>query len=191
MNTALWIAGPLIGLVGMMSGGFWGVGCGWIVVPSLLILGFDPLSAVGIGLLQMVPSTIPTVSRQLPEIGWKKAQPGRLTCASGNTTGDKGEVLPAGKTTADFINSILPKDAAAPAAPPTLPAPVIAGSTFTKVYPGSTVRFTVTAENKIVQPTQLPQVFRAKIKVLAGGCTDLDEREVIILVPPTAPPVVG
>lgn len=113
------------------------------------------------------------------------------TQTSGNTTGDKGEVLPAGKTTADFINSILPKDAAAPAAPPTLPAPVIAGSTFTKVYPGSTVRFTVTAENKIVQPTQLPQVFRAKIKVLAGGCTDLDEREVIILVPPTAPPVVG
>jgi len=78
MNTALWIAGPLIGLVGMMSGGFWGVGCGWIVVPAMLILGFDPLDAVGIGLLQMVPSTIPTVSRQLPEIGWKKAQPGRL-----------------------------------------------------------------------------------------------------------------
>lgn len=113
------------------------------------------------------------------------------TQTSGNTTGDKGEALPAGKTTADFISSILPKDAAAPAAPPTLPAPVIAGSTFTKVYPGSTVRFTVTAENKIVQPTQMPQVFRAKIKVLAGGCTDLDEREVIILVPPTAPPVVG
>lgn len=78
MNSLLLVAGPLIGLVGMMSGGFWGVGCGWIVVPSLLILGFDPLSAVGIGLLQMVPSTIPTVSRQLPEIGWKKAQPGRL-----------------------------------------------------------------------------------------------------------------
>ena len=78
MSTALWVAGPLIGLVGMMSGGFWGVGCGWIVVPAMLILGFDPLDAVGIGLLQMVPSTIPTVSRQLPEIGWKKMQPGRL-----------------------------------------------------------------------------------------------------------------
>lgn len=78
MNHALWIAGPLIGLVGMMSGGFWGVGCGWIVVPAMLILGFDPLAAVGIGLLQMVPATIPTVARQFPEIGWKPDQPGRL-----------------------------------------------------------------------------------------------------------------
>ncbi|MDR0931475.1 MAG: sulfite exporter TauE/SafE family protein [Victivallales bacterium] len=77
MNT-LWVAGPLIGLIGMMSGGFWGVGCGWIVVPTMLILGFDPLDAVGIGLLQMVPSTIPTVVRQFPEIGWQVNQPGRV-----------------------------------------------------------------------------------------------------------------
>ena len=48
MNS-LWIAGPLIGFVGMMSGGFWGVGCGWIVVPAMLILGFDPLDA-GLGI---------------------------------------------------------------------------------------------------------------------------------------------
>ena len=78
MNQLLWIAGPLIGLVGMMSGGFWGVGCGWIVVPAMLILGFEPFDAVGISLLQMVPATIPTVVRQFPEIGWKKDQPGRL-----------------------------------------------------------------------------------------------------------------
>lgn len=77
MNS-LWIVGPLIGFVGMMSGGFWGVGCGWIVVPTMLILGFDPLDAVGIGLLQMVPATIPTVVRQFPEIGWKREEPGRL-----------------------------------------------------------------------------------------------------------------
>ncbi|MEI3001096.1 MAG: sulfite exporter TauE/SafE family protein [Victivallis sp.] len=78
MSQLLWIAGPLIGLVGMMSGGFWGVGCGWIVVPAMLILGFEPFDAVGISLLQMVPATIPTVVRQFPEIGWKKDQPGRL-----------------------------------------------------------------------------------------------------------------
>ena len=77
MNS-LWIAGPLIGFVGMMSGGFWGVGCGWIVVPAMLILGFDPLDAVGIGLLQMVPATIPTVIRQFPEIGWRRGDPGRV-----------------------------------------------------------------------------------------------------------------
>jgi hypothetical protein len=32
-------------------------------------------------------------------------------------------------------------------------------------------------------------VFRARIKIRAGGCADLDEREVIILVPPTRPVV--
>ena len=112
------------------------------------------------------------------------------TQTTGNPTGDMGEALPAGKSTADFITAITPKDSSAPPAPPTLPGPVIAGNAFTKVYPGSTVRFTVTATNTLVQPTAVPQVFRAKIKVLAGGCADLDEREVIILVPPKAP-VVG
>jgi hypothetical protein len=72
-----------------------------------------------------------------------------------------------------------------------LPAPQISGGAFTKVYPGSTVRFTVTAQNVIVPATDKPQVFRAKIKVLAGGCADLDEREVIILIPPAAPPGIG
>ena len=67
MNPVLFIAGPLLGFVGMLSGGYWGVGCGWIVVPVLLILGFEPLDAVGIGLLQMVPSTLLTVMRQAPE----------------------------------------------------------------------------------------------------------------------------
>ncbi len=112
------------------------------------------------------------------------------TQTTGNPIGDMGEALPAGKTTADFLTSIVPKDAMAPPAPPILPAPVIAGSAFTKVYPGSLVRFTVTATNTMVESSSIPQVFRAKIKVLAGGCTDLDEREVIILVPPKAP-VVG
>ena len=77
MNPVLLIAGPVLGFVGMLSGGYWGVGCGWIVVPVLLILGFEPLDAVGIGLLQMVPSTLLTVIRQAPEIGWKAGEPGR------------------------------------------------------------------------------------------------------------------
>ena len=77
MNWQLLVAAPVIGFVGMMSGGYWGVGCGWIVVPTMLILGFDPLAAVGIGLLQMFPSTILTVIRQAPEIGWRKGEPGR------------------------------------------------------------------------------------------------------------------
>ena len=77
MSLELWIVGPLIGLIGMMSGGYWGVGCGWIVVPTMLILGFSPFEAVGIGLLQMAPSTLPTVIRQFPEIGWGPGSAGR------------------------------------------------------------------------------------------------------------------
>lgn len=77
MSQELWIVGPLIGFIGMMSGGYWGVGCGWIVVPTMLILGFSPFEAVGIGLLQMAPSTLPTVIRQFPEIGWRPGSAGR------------------------------------------------------------------------------------------------------------------
>ncbi len=77
MNLWLYPVAPAIGFIGMMSGGYWGVGCGWLVVPAMLILGFGPLEAVGIGLLQMVPSTLITVARQAPEIGWKAGMPGR------------------------------------------------------------------------------------------------------------------
>lgn len=77
MGDLIWLIGPVIGFIGMMSGGYWGVGCGWIVVPTMLIMGMDPLEAVGIGLLQMVPSTILTVAKQAPEIGWKRGEPGR------------------------------------------------------------------------------------------------------------------
>lgn len=68
----IYIIAPLIGFIGMMSGGYWGVGCGWVIVPTMLIFGEDTLSAVGIGLLQMIPSTVFTTVRQLPEIGWKR-----------------------------------------------------------------------------------------------------------------------
>ncbi len=77
MDYALYLIAPLVGFAGMMSGGYWGVGCGWIVVPTMLILGFDTFSAIGIGLLQMLPPTILTVYRQYPEIGWKRGEPGR------------------------------------------------------------------------------------------------------------------
>lgn len=77
MNSSFFLVGPLLGFIGMLAGGYWGVGCGWIVVPVMLILGCEPLDAVGIGLLQMIPSTLPTVIRQTPEIGWLPGQPGR------------------------------------------------------------------------------------------------------------------
>jgi hypothetical protein len=42
----------------------------------------------------------------------------------------------------------------------------------------------VRAFNDFVPQTADAQIFRAVIRVVAGGCTDLDQREVLILVPP-------
>lgn len=56
----------------MLSGGFWGLGGGWFIMPALLLLGVDMQTAVVASLLQMVPSTMPTVIKQFPSIGWGK-----------------------------------------------------------------------------------------------------------------------
>ena len=70
INWAIVVLGPLVGLLGMFAGGYWGIGCGWLVVPSMLIMGLTPMEAVGIGLLQMVPSVLPTAIKTTPAIGW-------------------------------------------------------------------------------------------------------------------------
>lgn len=63
---------PLIGFIGMFCGGFWSVGCGWLIVPTMLIFGFQPLEAVGAALLQMVFSTAPTVLKEIKTTNWSK-----------------------------------------------------------------------------------------------------------------------
>lgn len=110
-----------------------------------------------------------------------------LTDVVGQLQGDKGEPLPPGKTTADFIRSIVPLDALPPPPPPVIPPPERTERGFTKVVPGSFVRFAVEAANDMVQQRSQPQVFHATIRVRAGGCANLDERDVIILIPPTSP----
>lgn len=107
-----------------------------------------------------------------------------LTAKEGNNTSDSGDPLPEGKTTADFIRSITAIKGVKPAEPADLPEPVADGARFTSVTPGSVVTFDVIAYNDFVPAKEIAQFFSAKIKVLAGGCTDLDEREVLILVPP-------
>lgn len=109
----------------------------------------------------------------------------------GQPGGDGGAVLPAGRTTADFITEVVPDSAVAPPGPPLLPTPSISadGKGFTAVVPGSSLRFRVSVRNDFVQPTSQPQLFRATLRIRAGGCADLDEREVLILVPPVAPQV--
>ena len=70
--TWSYLAFPLIGFIGMLCGGFWSVGCGWLIVPTMLIFGFGPLEAVGAALCQMVLSTAPTVLKELKKTSWKK-----------------------------------------------------------------------------------------------------------------------
>lgn len=90
---------PFIGYIGMFAGGYWGVGCGWLIVPTLLIFGFTPTEAVSVGLLQMVPSTFLTVVKDVPVMKWGKGSVGRslviplgvgafLTAFSGQTIND-------------------------------------------------------------------------------------------------------
>ena len=107
----------------------------------------------------------------------------------GQTMGEKGEVLPPPATSADFIKDIVPLDALPPPPPPFFSPPVIRpdGKGFSKVVPGGFVRFNVTAQNEILKETTAPQVFHATIRVRAGGCANLDSRDVIILIPPIAP----
>jgi hypothetical protein len=103
----------------------------------------------------------------------------------GAMTGIGGEPLPQGATTADFIKMIETDSYEMPPPPPVLPDPTMDATSFHGVTPGTIVRFEVTAFNEFVPSTDRAQIFRAVIKVLGGGCTDLDEREVFILVPPT------
>jgi hypothetical protein len=109
-----------------------------------------------------------------------------VASTAGGTQGTNGEMVPAGKTTADFIKSITPLTFDLPPPPPMVRPPTIDAGTFKGVVPGSVVRFTISARNDFLPAAPAPQMFHATIKVRAGGCADLDERDVIILVPPRA-----
>lgn len=94
----------------------------------------------------------------------------------GEVAGVRGEPLPAGTTTADFIQSITPEAPAPPGA-------TIDGDVFRNVTPGSTVRFRLTAQNLFVRATPQPQLFTIDIQVLGDGVTVLDVRRVYVIVP--------
>lgn len=102
----------------------------------------------------------------------------------GGTTSIDGVTLPAPHTTADFIKAVIPAGFMLPAAPPVVPSPTFDMTTFFGVTPGTRVQFDVRALNDFLPQTADAQIFRATIRVLAGGCTALDQREVLILVPP-------
>jgi hypothetical protein len=110
--------------------------------------------------------------------------------AMGVGTDINGVALPVGHTTADFLKAIVPATFVLPPPPPVLPNPTMDATTFHNVTPGTQVGFNVDAFNDFVPQTSDAQIFHATIQVLAGGCTPLDQRDVIILVPP-APVVIN
>ena len=104
----------------------------------------------------------------------------------GATTDTSGNPLPSPHTTADFLTAVAPSSFVLPPPPPVLPNPTIDTGTqgFDGVTPGTTITFTIDAFNNFVQQTSQPQIFKATIQVVAGGCTTLDQHDVLILVPP-------
>ncbi len=112
------------------------------------------------------------------------------TEVDGVDTDIDGNPLPAGFTTADFIVSVTPFDHG-PVPLPGVPPPTLTPTSFENVIPDTDVTFTIEAFNDFVPQTPVPQIFEANIRVLADGCSDLDERTVIILVPPTDLPPPG
>jgi hypothetical protein len=80
-----------------------------------------------------------------------------------------------------FITAIRPKEA--------IPPEGVSGgfddTTFYGVQPGTRVIFDVTFVNTIFPPREVAAVFKAVIVVLGNGVARLDQRTVIIIVPPT------
>ena len=104
---------------------------------------------------------------------------------NGVTTDINGTPIPGGHNTSEFIKTVTPQSFMLPPPPPNLPTPTFDAVAFHTVTPGTKVTFGLGAFNDFVQQTDQAQIFRATVKVLAGGCTPLDQRDVLILVPPT------
>jgi hypothetical protein len=112
------------------------------------------------------------------------------TQVDGVDTDVDGNPVPMGRTTADFILDVVPLGHGAVPLPG-VPTPVLTPTGFEGVIPNTDVTFTITAYNHVVPQLAVPQIFEATIRVLADGCSDLDERTVYILVPPEPLPPPG
>ena len=63
---------PVAGFIGMLAGGYWRIGCSWLIVPVMLLMGATPMETAGIALLQMIPSILPEGIRVARKLGWNK-----------------------------------------------------------------------------------------------------------------------
>lgn len=105
------------------------------------------------------------------------------TQVTGDTEDANGLPLPPGTSTADFILSVTPLEAGMVPLPGA-PDPTLTEDAFLDVIPNTPVTFTVEAFNSFLPQGPQPRLFVAEITVLADGCSDLDTRQVFILVPP-------
>lgn len=105
------------------------------------------------------------------------------TQVTGVGTDTGGLPLPPGTSTADFILSVVPLEHG-PVPLPGAPDPTLTEDAFLGVIPNTSVTFTVEAFNSFLPQGPAPRLFVAEITVLADGCSDLDTREVFILLPP-------
>ena len=112
------------------------------------------------------------------------------TSVDGATTDVEGNPLPPGHTTADFLVAVTPL-ASGPVPLPGVSPPALTPTGFAGVIPDTDVTFTIEAYDGFVPQIPVPQIFEATIRVLADGCSDLDERTVFILVPPEPLPPPG
>lgn len=99
----------------------------------------------------------------------------------------EGVPLPPGITTADFIQSVVPLGHG-PVPLPGVADPILTADAFEDVVPNTPVTFEVEALNDVVPASDRAQLFRATLSVLADGCADLDQRELLFLVPPEPVP---
>jgi len=105
------------------------------------------------------------------------------TEVTGATEDAGGLPLPPGTTSADFIISVTPLEHG-PVPLPGAPDPTLTGDSFLGVIPNTPVTFTVEAFNSFLPQGPEARLFVAEIAVIADGCSELDTREVFILVPP-------
>lgn len=103
----------------------------------------------------------------------------------GKDADEDGVALPAGRSTADFIKAVTPHGHG-PSPLAGVPDPVLGPTSFEGVLPGTDVIFEVRAQNDFVEQGPEPRLFEAEIEVLAHDCSELDTRDVLIVVPPAA-----
>jgi hypothetical protein len=138
--------------------------------PLVYRLGFDG-SGLGAGLLDGVQNLATYAAFDV------------TTQVTGTDEDSGGLPLPPGNTTADFILSVVPLEHG-PVPLPGAPDPTLTEDAFLDVIPNTSVTFTVEAFNSFLPQGPAPRLFTAEITVLADGCSDLDTRQVFILVPP-------